>query len=65
MIAKLSRTGLSPNDAAIAGSEVASTVESRFSMNRAQATISGISTGAEHSLGRGATGSRKTCAACG
>ena len=27
MIAKLSRTGLSPNDAAIAGSEVASTVE--------------------------------------
>ena len=27
MIAKLSRTGLSPNEAAIAGSEVASTVE--------------------------------------
>ena len=44
MIAKLSLTGLSPNDAAIAGSEVASTVELRFSMNRAQATISGIST---------------------
>ena len=28
--------------AAIAGSEVASTVESRFSMNSAQATISGM-----------------------
>ena len=42
-MARLSRTGLSPNAAAITGSAVAIAVESRFSMNRAQATISGIS----------------------
>jgi hypothetical protein len=42
VIARLSVSGLSPKDAATAGSEVASTVESRFSMNKAQATISGI-----------------------
>jgi hypothetical protein len=42
-MARLSRTGLSPNAAAITGSAVAIAVESRFSMNSAQATISGIS----------------------
>ena len=41
MIASESRSGLSPNDAAIAGSAVAITVASMFSMNRPQATISG------------------------
>src|SRR3979409_2550837 len=35
-------SGLVPISAAIAGSEVAITVESMFSMNRAVATISGI-----------------------
>src|SRR3569623_1827724 len=34
-------TGATPNSFAIAGSEVASTVESMFSMNRAQATMKG------------------------
>src|SRR5579875_84302 len=43
-MARLSRRGLSPRDWAIAGSAVASTVESRFSMKSAQATISGITT---------------------
>ena len=41
MIASLSASGLVPMSAAIAGSEVAITVESMFSMNRATATISG------------------------
>ena len=41
MTASLSASGLVPMSAAIAGSEVAITVESRFSMNRATATISG------------------------
>src|SRR5712691_2778458 len=39
--ASLSASGLVPISAAIAGSEVAMTVESMFSMNRATATISG------------------------
>ena len=42
MIASFSVSGLVPMSAAIAGSEVAMTVESMFSMNRAVATISGI-----------------------
>src|SRR6266545_3940390 len=40
-MASLSDSGLVPMSAAIAGSEVAITVESMFSMNRATATISG------------------------
>jgi hypothetical protein len=39
--ASLSASGLVPISAAIAGSEVAMTVESMFSMNRATATIRG------------------------
>ena len=42
MIASFSVSGLVPISAAIAGSEVAITVESMFSMNRAVATMSGI-----------------------
>src|SRR3954464_10574879 len=42
VIASLSVSGLVPMSAAIAGSEVAITVESMFSMNSAVATISGI-----------------------
>ena len=42
MIASFSVSGLVPMSAAIAGSEVAITVESMFSMNRAVATISGM-----------------------
>src|SRR5437763_14263486 len=41
-MASLSVRGLVPISAAIAGSDVAITVESMFSMNRAVATISGI-----------------------
>src|SRR5580692_4713781 len=41
-IASFSVSGLVPISAAIAGSEVAITVESMFSMNRAVATMSGI-----------------------
>ena len=41
MIASLSASGSVPISAAIAGSEVAITVESMFSMNKATATISG------------------------
>ncbi len=41
MIASLSSSGSVPMSAAIAGSEVAITVESMFSMNKATATISG------------------------
>src|ERR1700744_5722039 len=41
-MASLSVSGLEPISAAVAGSEVAITVESMFSMNRAVATISGI-----------------------
>src|SRR5262245_38513193 len=41
-MASLSVRGLVPMSAAIAGSEVAITVESMFSMNRAVATMSGI-----------------------
>ena len=43
-MARLSRSGLSPSEAAIAGRAVAITVELRFSMKRALATMSGIST---------------------
>src|ERR1700687_1616104 len=42
VIASFSVSGLVPISAAIAGSEVAMTVESMFSMNRAVATMSGI-----------------------
>src|SRR5262245_24472723 len=41
-MASLSVSGLVPMSAAIAGSEVAMTVESMFSMNRAVATMSGM-----------------------
>src|SRR5438309_6352796 len=41
-MASLSVSGLVPMSTAIAGSEVAITVESMFSMNRAVATMSGI-----------------------
>ena len=41
-MASFSVSGLVPISVAIAGSEVAMTVESMFSMNRAVATISGI-----------------------
>src|SRR4051794_345487 len=44
-IARLRRIGFSPSDRAIAGKAVASTVESRFSMNSAVATISGTRIG--------------------
>ena len=43
VMASFSVSGLVPMSAAIAGSEVAMTVESMFSMNRAVATMSGIS----------------------
>src|SRR5882762_6919792 len=42
VMASLSVRGLVPMSAAIAGSDVAMTVESMFSMNKAVATISGI-----------------------
>src|SRR6267154_4322867 len=42
VMASFSVSGLAPISAAIAGSEVAITVESMFSMNRAVATMSGI-----------------------
>src|ERR1700676_3573565 len=42
VIASFNVSGLVPISAAIAGSEVAITVESMFSMNRAVATMSGI-----------------------
>jgi hypothetical protein len=41
--ASLSTTGSSPRSAAIAGSDVAITVASMFSMNSAEATTSGMS----------------------
>jgi hypothetical protein len=41
-MASFSVSGLVPISAAMAGSEVAMTVESMFSMNRAAATMSGI-----------------------
>ena len=41
---RCSRRGVSPSDRAMAGSAVANAVESRFCMNRAQATISGTMT---------------------
>jgi len=42
VIASFSVSGLVPISAAMAGSEVAMTVESMFSINRAVATMSGI-----------------------
>ncbi len=42
VMASFSVSGLVPMSAAIAGSDVAITVESMFSMNRAVATMSGI-----------------------
>ena len=57
MIATLRRSGVSWSEWAIAGKAVAMTVESRFCMKSAQATISGTSTGREASpfaLARGA-----------
>jgi len=42
VIANFSVSGLVPISAAMAGREVAMTVESMFSMNKAAATISGI-----------------------
>jgi hypothetical protein len=42
VIASFNVSGLVPMSIAIAGSEVAITVESMFSMNRAAATISGM-----------------------
>src|SRR5262249_54403492 len=44
VIARLSRSGSSPKDSAIEGRAVAITVESKFSMNKAQATMSGTTT---------------------
>src|ERR1043166_8566548 len=41
-MARLKCTGLTANDAAICGSAVAMTVPSRFSMKRAQATVSAM-----------------------
>src|SRR5450631_3415415 len=49
--ASLSARGGSPMSAAIAGSEVAITVESMFSMNSAQATMSGIRSARRMRLG--------------
>jgi hypothetical protein len=43
VIASFSASGLAPMSAAIAGSAVAITVESIFSMNRATATINAMS----------------------
>src|ERR1700716_455006 len=62
VIASFSVSGLVPISAAIAGSEVAITVESMFSMNSAVATMSGIrrclfieiGEGEEQGVGRGA-----------
>jgi len=61
--ASLSASGLVPISAAIAGSDVAITVESMFSMNRATATISGTMgfavNGAVSAMGRNL---RRSCA---
>src|SRR5713226_3843414 len=51
VMASFSVSGLVPISAAIAGSEVAMTVESMFSMNRATATISGTMRFADMGLG--------------
>jgi hypothetical protein len=53
-------SGLVPMSAAIAGSEVAITVESMFSMNKAAATMSGI----KRSLFMRARGSNRTAEGC-
>src|SRR5208283_4076186 len=60
---RLSRTGVSPNETAIAGSAVAITVPSRFSMNRAQATVSATTIGRETkaSIGRCYRTARRLC----
>ncbi len=71
-MASFSVSGLVPISAAIAGSEVAITVESMFSMNRAVATISGIRRslvigigGPESEAGEGAVSSRCRTGHCG
>ena len=56
VIASFSVSGLVPMSAAIAGSEVAITVESMFSMNRAVATISGIRRCLSIGMGAGRAG---------
>jgi hypothetical protein len=50
--ASFSAIGSSPRSAAIAGSEVEITVPSRFSMKRAQATMSGVRMFAGTGLGQ-------------
>ena len=50
--ASFSASGFSPMSAAIAGSDVVITVESMFSMNSAQATISGMRTARRKGRGR-------------
>src|SRR5437762_13110933 len=59
--ANFSASGFSPMSAAIAGSDVGITVESMFSMNSAQATMSGMRTarckdGTERGSGKTARG---------
>jgi hypothetical protein len=57
-MAKLRWSGFSSSERAIAGSAVDSTVESRFSMNSPQATISGISIGRGGAVGMGESARR-------
>src|ERR1700691_5662678 len=66
VMASFSVSGLVPMSAAMAGSEVAMTVESMFSMNRAVATMSGIRRslfiefrGGEKAAGAGVVASRR------
>src|SRR6202162_3098605 len=72
VIASFSVNGLVPMSAAIAGSEVAITVESMFSMNRAVATMSGIRRslviairGRGQGAGAGAVSPRRRTGYCG
>ena len=64
MTASLSASGLVPMSAAIAGSEVAMTVESMFSMNKATATISGTMrlAGMGYLVARNGEGEQAACA---
>src|SRR6185369_4154346 len=55
-MASFNVSGLVPMSAAIAGSDVAITVESMFSMNRAVATISGIRRSLVIEIGRSGKG---------
>lgn len=50
-MATLSRTGVEPSAAAMAGRAVATTVESSICMNRAQPTMKGIMRAARAALG--------------